>query len=473
MLFKRSLSLFYFASMVIVFGQSTEADRLLTQAESIVLYNPSEAYRISKHVYKSSESNTQKVTSLYINALSNYVMGQYDDALTSAFLAKNSSNSQNDYTIKSEELILHILSNLSIVTPNSVEVYHHVKNEPLISENLLIEADSALVKNQLNVVDDIEQQLLEKQILNMESLGFLESKYLELKGDRYFQAQQLDSAKETYKQSLVIAQKIENPFLKREIYQKLATNYLALDSLSKFQEANQQALNLEIETEKIQSDTTNTAHELVSKDLDNKLIKTSQLYKTILGVLLLLLLIGIVFKVAFFIRNKNKLKMYNSMLKYLAEQEQTETDKAKQEETKQPTTQKTTILKESEKQILQALEKFESTKKYTNKDMSLSLLASQLNTNTKYLSEVINRYKQKNFNAYINELRINYITEKIKTESNYLNYKVSYLAEESGFSSHSTFTTVFKSIVGVSPIMFVEFVKAETKKESLKVSQHV
>ena len=137
------------------------------------------------------------------------------------------------------------------------------------------------------------------------------------------------------------------------------------------------------------------------------------------------------------------------------------------EEVQEKTINKTTsLLKESEQQLLAGLEKFETTKKFTNKDMSLSKLASQLGTNTKYLSEVINRHKLKNFNTYINELRIHYITEKIKSDPTYLNYKVSYLAEECGFSSHSSFTTVFKTIVGVSPSTFVEFVREEQNEKS-------
>lgn len=103
-------------------------------------------------------------------------------------------------------------------------------------------------------------------------------------------------------------------------------------------------------------------------------------------------------------------------------------------------------------------------KKFTKQDMSIALLASQFDTNTKYLSEVINRHKGKNFNGYINELRINYIIEKLKTDPIYFNYKISYLAEECGFSSHSSFTTVFKSVTGISPTKFMNYLQHQ--KES-------
>ena len=76
-----------------------------------------------------------------------------------------------------------------------------------------------------------------------------------------------------------------------------------------------------------------------------------------------------------------------------------------------------------------------------------------------------------NFNTYINILRINYIVEKLKTDSNFINYKISYLAEHSGFASHSSFATVFKSITGISPIKFIELLKDE--KENMPVIENI
>ena len=68
-----------------------------------------------------------------------------------------------------------------------------------------------------------------------------------------------------------------------------------------------------------------------------------------------------------------------------------------------------------------------------------------------------------NFNTYINKLRINYIVEKLKKDSNFMNYKISYLAENCGFSSHSSFATVFKSITEISPVTFIELLRNEKK----------
>jgi AraC-like DNA-binding protein len=42
-----------------------------------------------------------------------------------------------------------------------------------------------------------------------------------------------------------------------------------------------------------------------------------------------------------------------------------------------------------------------------------------------------------------------------------MHYKISYLAEKCGFSSHSSFATVFKSIAGITPVTFIELLKEE------------
>lgn len=119
------------------------------------------------------------------------------------------------------------------------------------------------------------------------------------------------------------------------------------------------------------------------------------------------------------------------------------------------------IPERSEQLLLRKLDKFEESQNYLNPKITLTTLAKQLDTNTKYLSEVINRNKDKNFNSYINELRINYILQKLKSETRYRNYKIISLAEESGYNSQSTFIGAFRSITGISPASFINFLKKE------------
>lgn len=119
--------------------------------------------------------------------------------------------------------------------------------------------------------------------------------------------------------------------------------------------------------------------------------------------------------------------------------------------------------KETEERILSDLLTFEKRDFFTESGISLSNLAKELNTNIKYLSYIINTHRGKDFNNYINELRIRYIVKKFQTEPKYSTYKMAYIAEEAGFSSSSKFSFYFKNITGLSPSRFL----AQLKKNSL------
>lgn len=116
---------------------------------------------------------------------------------------------------------------------------------------------------------------------------------------------------------------------------------------------------------------------------------------------------------------------------------------------------------ETERKILARLEKFEETALYLRNTISLPYVASYCNTNTKYLSHLINNYKQKDFNNYINELRINYILKKLSSDPQYHKYKIAALAEEAGFSSQSKFAAAFKKVTAVAPSQYLQNLRNE------------
>ncbi len=120
---------------------------------------------------------------------------------------------------------------------------------------------------------------------------------------------------------------------------------------------------------------------------------------------------------------------------------------------------------ETESKLLELLEDFEKGNLYNNKGMSLSFLAGELNTNTKYLSYVINQHKNADFKTYINRLRINYIVDKLINDEKYRQYKISILADECGFSSHSKFAAVFKAVTDYSPSAYIKYLDSETRSD--------
>ncbi|KQB39836.1 AraC family transcriptional regulator [Flavobacterium aquidurense] len=105
--------------------------------------------------------------------------------------------------------------------------------------------------------------------------------------------------------------------------------------------------------------------------------------------------------------------------------------------------------------LLKQLEKFERDKKFLEMDWTLVKLAASFNSNTKYLSKVIYFHRGKKFADYINDLKIDYLIELMKTNRMLRNYTNKALAEEAGFSTTQRFTNAFYSRVEISPTFFI------------------
>ncbi|GAA5087352.1 hypothetical protein GCM10023210_10080 [Chryseobacterium ginsengisoli] len=113
------------------------------------------------------------------------------------------------------------------------------------------------------------------------------------------------------------------------------------------------------------------------------------------------------------------------------------------------------------KSILALLDEFEKTNEFIKNDVNLSYLAHYANTNTKYINEILKKYKGKSFSKYINGLRINYIMKLLYLEPKYREYKISYLAELCGFSSREVFSSVFKKETDITTSYYINQLRNE------------
>lgn len=111
--------------------------------------------------------------------------------------------------------------------------------------------------------------------------------------------------------------------------------------------------------------------------------------------------------------------------------------------------------------VLRQLEKFEHNKKFLEKDLTLSKLAVRFNSNPKYLSTIIAYYRDKSFSKYINDLKIDYLLNLLKTDKLYRNYSNAALAEEAGFTSTQRFTNAFLARAEISTTYFIKQIKKE------------
>lgn len=118
---------------------------------------------------------------------------------------------------------------------------------------------------------------------------------------------------------------------------------------------------------------------------------------------------------------------------------------------------------ETEQKLLIKLREFEQSNLFLEKGFSFTDLASWMQTNNKYLSFLLNDKNNVDFNNYINQLRVDYITKCLIDNAALRQYKIAALAEEAGFSSHSQFTAVFKNLKGITPSSFIAHLRNGTK----------
>lgn len=501
------LSIWMLFTSLVVFAQDNIAIQdLLDEAELKLYVKPQESGKIAEYILSQKESTIVNAEAMLLLAKSFYIRGNYNQATKNGLEARKIAEDSNDISIKVKTsfFVIQLLRelNLETVAENYLLVLHVSKKE-IRDENLLLwyagkmkqdsafanfkkgnfpkasqllsQAKSIFVKNNDSVaINEINLSLsevnlktarldsakiyLEKTLAEIQQKGnndFQKLKVLHTFGSLYFLEKEYDKSLDYFQQALANSLKLPNKYFENKAAEGLALNYLALEDAHNFYLNKQLTNSATTEVENDRNLAVNTVYNFINynqKELSEKKIQEEFAWVYGLAGLFFLLLMGGIIINYFY---ASKTRQYKAIWKYIQPKEPIlETNLAKEE------LEKSSIVpEETEQIILQKLNKFEAGKKFTNPDMSIALLASQFDTNTKYLSEVINRQKGRNFNSYINELRINYIIEKLKTDSVYFNYKISYLAEECGFSSHSSFATVFKSVTGISPTKFMEFLQ--------------
>jgi AraC-like DNA-binding protein len=105
--------------------------------------------------------------------------------------------------------------------------------------------------------------------------------------------------------------------------------------------------------------------------------------------------------------------------------------------------------------ILENLHAFEKERGFLMSKITLHSFAKQLQTNTKYLSRVINTHKLKSFRNYINDLRVQYSIQKLENNASYRKYTIKAMAKEAGFATAESFTKAFQKRTGETVSSFL------------------
>ncbi|GAA4273084.1 hypothetical protein GCM10022258_23780 [Aquimarina gracilis] len=106
--------------------------------------------------------------------------------------------------------------------------------------------------------------------------------------------------------------------------------------------------------------------------------------------------------------------------------------------------------------ILKKLYAFEKSYQFSKRHYTLNSLAKELNTNSAYLSKIINVYKNINFANYLNNLRVDFAVNELTNNKSLRSYTIKAIAEEVGFKNAQSFSSAFYKKTGIYPSYFIK-----------------
>jgi AraC-like DNA-binding protein len=208
----------------------------------------------------------------------------------------------------------------------------------------------------------------------------------------------------------------------------------------------------------------NEKEELISQLQDENFLSQ----KVVITLIILSVILGVII-VYFFRRNIVYKKRFNALIEeYEQKKVQKEKEKAENKH-KTPSEKAASTLttnpqpkediglpKEKVDAILVKLAKFENTHRFTKKNYTLTKLAKELDTNSTYLSKIINMTKGINFAKYMNELRIDYAITQLRENKRFRSYTIKAIAIEVGFNNAQSFSIAFHKKTGINPSYFLK-----------------
>lgn len=234
-------------------------------------------------------------------------------------------------------------------------------------------------------------------------------------------------------------------------YKQLGDNIKQLEYLNKLikidsiLDVNYKYINHKLEAEYDIPNLLENKEQLIStlKSENTKAIKTRLLISILLGISFL----GLSF---FYYKQLQYKKRFKALL--------TENKRAQHNDTriKIKKQQRIDISEETFKHITKSLNQFERQEKYLKTNLTLDKIAKSFKTNSKYLSLILNQTKGKSVSQYINELRIEYVVNRLKRDTTFRKFTIKAIANEIGFNTDQAFSKAFFKQTGIYPSYFIK-----------------
>ncbi|MFK7750056.1 MAG: helix-turn-helix domain-containing protein [Kordia sp.] len=280
------------------------------------------------------------------------------------------------------------------------------------------------------------------------------------RGKTYYEKKMFPEAITAFEAIKTLQNEIEfDDFEYREVLSLLAISYEQIDSTKKALENYRLAYNYSY-TDTIQASIRYTIlEEYDNKTIESKIttlkVQSNQKERQNTSLWFISIGLGVALIILFWVYKKQQRdnrKKFEELVQKLA----AEPIKAETQASASASANKFQISDEKVAKILQGLQKFEKSEAFLQQNTTLITVAKKLNTNTTYLSQIVNEQKGITFKNYITELRINYVLHKLKNDKVLRSYSIKAIAKELGFKSEGAFSRAFKKQTGIYPSFFIK-----------------
>lgn len=375
--------------------------------------------------------------------------------LTDTYL-RMKENGESQYIKEAE---FYNKKGLVICGENKDTIYYYV----LLMNEAIIHYEKSEYQQSIAIADELLAYAEEK---NDEGFKCTSNFYL---GKNYFQLKNHAESIRFLDQAYDIMKTSERSYSnEKELHSLLIKNYLYTEELEKANFHFEMYSKLEKEQSKKDVEIIGEIHKEndlpeLQKELENLAVsldsqKRNKIYLYVaLALLFFLLIISVVFY-------KRKVKNVKKKVAQVM-QKVTDLERSKKQVRSKTNANTETITDKNALKILAKLDAFEEKEEFLVQGCTLIYVAEKLKSNTTYLSKVINTYKGKTFNSYLNELRINKALIQLKNDSKLRSYTIKGISEEFGFKRQETFSRAFKQQTGIYPSQYLKKVNQTIKDD--------
>ena len=272
----------------------------------------------------------------------------------------------------------------------------------------------------------------------------------------YLNLKDYDQAIKTLENGIRIKKLKTKEIYLTEDYKLLAEIYKEAGDLEKSNAYYEKYIINQTALEKSKDTITSSFHDKEIQDLaKEKSFQKNRLLYVISGISVLVL--GLFFVILYLIKERKKnTKKFENLLAKMNVDSEAELQIVDTKDSDLDEKSSADVNEEITKQILNGLEKLKEQEYFLKQECNSYNVAKKIKTNTSYLSKVINSHFQKNFNTYINDLRINYAIVRLKNDSRFRSFSIQSIAEELGYKSADSFTKYFKQDTGLNPSFYIK-----------------